>query len=238
MIALKARKLKAYKDLIAQASHFEKMNIPFAFSCLDVKTKEFKSNLRSMLDAGLSERTAIAALTTVPASILGVQSMVGTVEKGKMANLVISDKPYFDEKSTVKFVFVDGKLYDYNEAEKKGDKKDNLDKDEEHFLNAVWSFTVEIPGGSQTGTLNFFNAPSETKVILKSDNDGSEDRGDDIAIKDKNVVVKMNTEIDGSSVPIVIDITFDGKTFTGTVSLEGMGSFPINGEKKDNPKND
>ena len=82
------------------------------------------------MDNGLSADDALAALTTTPASILGISSMTGTVEKGKMANLMVSTAPYFTKDSQIKMMFVDGERFDYAVKEKKG-KKDKEAKAEE-----------------------------------------------------------------------------------------------------------
>lgn len=42
---------------------------------------------------------------------------MGTVEQGKIANLVISNRPYFHEKSKVRYVFVEGTMYQYDPAD-------------------------------------------------------------------------------------------------------------------------
>ena len=46
-----------------------------------------------MVDNGLSENGALAALTTNPANILGIKSL-GNNRKGKLANLVIFTGPF------------------------------------------------------------------------------------------------------------------------------------------------
>src|ERR1035438_221925 len=51
--------------------------------------KKFRQNLRLALDRGLSETDALAALTTVPARLCGVESQLGTIEAGKLANLTV-----------------------------------------------------------------------------------------------------------------------------------------------------
>lgn len=45
---------------------------------------------------------------------------MGTVEQGKMANLVVTEGPLFEEDSHVKYVFVDGQKFEY-----KNEAKDN-----------------------------------------------------------------------------------------------------------------
>src|SRR6185369_3999063 len=44
--------------------------------------KSFRKNLKLALDRGLSEDDALAALTTVPANLCGVEKQLGTIEKG------------------------------------------------------------------------------------------------------------------------------------------------------------
>ena len=63
--------------------------------------KVFRKNVKLALDRGLSETDALAALTTVPAKLCGVDKQLGTIEPGKIANLTIVDgKGYFDPRVT------------------------------------------------------------------------------------------------------------------------------------------
>ena len=128
-VALEKRKAEFIALYVAQASAFQKAGISFGFSTLSVKTKDILSNLRRMIKAGLTEDQALAALTTNPAQLLGLFDRMGSIDVGKVANLVISDKTYFHEKAKVRYVFVDGIMYkieakesDNSVAEKKTDK--------------------------------------------------------------------------------------------------------------------
>lgn len=74
--------------------------------------KAFRKNLKFALERGLSEDDALAALTTVPAKLCGVEKQLGTIEPGKVANLTIVDgKGYFDPEARVREVWVDGRNY-------------------------------------------------------------------------------------------------------------------------------
>ncbi len=74
--------------------------------------KSFRKNLQLALDRGLSEMDALAALTTVPAKLCGVENQLGSIEAGKLANLVIVDgKSYFDPEAKVRAVWIDGRIY-------------------------------------------------------------------------------------------------------------------------------
>ena len=74
--------------------------------------KDFRKNLRLALDRGLAETTALAALTTVPARLCGLDNLLGTIEPGKQANLTVVDgKGYFDPEAKVRAVWIDGRVY-------------------------------------------------------------------------------------------------------------------------------
>ena len=114
---------------VGQASAFQKASVPFGFSTLSVKPKDVQGNIRKMIKAGLTEDGAIAALTISAAQALGISDRLGSIDAGKIANLVISHKSYFDEKGKVTYVFIDGVLYkiepqkiDKAEGDKKPEK--------------------------------------------------------------------------------------------------------------------
>jgi hypothetical protein len=123
--ALEKRKAEAIANYTSQAATFNKAGVTFGFSTLSAKSKDVQANLRRMITAGLSEDAALAALTTSPAQLLGLSDRLGSIDVGKIANLVVSDKPYFNEKAKVRYVFVDGKLY---KVENKDPKKDDTKK--------------------------------------------------------------------------------------------------------------
>jgi hypothetical protein len=125
--ALEKRKAEFMAKYVGQAAAFQKAGMKFGFSTLSAKPANIQSNLRRMIAAGLPEDAALASLTTTPAELLGLSDRLGSVDNGKIANLVISDKPYFNEKAKVRYVFVEGTMYQF-EVKKKS--KENKDKDD------------------------------------------------------------------------------------------------------------
>lgn len=91
--------------------------------------KNFRKNLKGALERGLSEADALAALTTVPAKICGVEKSLGTIEPGKLANLTIVDGNYFQPESKVRAVWIDGR--NYHGAIEKPDSAKEKKADEE-----------------------------------------------------------------------------------------------------------
>jgi imidazolonepropionase-like amidohydrolase len=71
--------------------------------------KEFVRNAARAVKGGLPADAAVRALTINAATIAGVADRLGSIEKGKIANLVVTDGDLFDEKTTIKQVYVDGR---------------------------------------------------------------------------------------------------------------------------------
>jgi imidazolonepropionase-like amidohydrolase len=98
---------------------FTRANVMFAFSSGGLEgPKDIQKALKRATDAGLSEDAALNALTLNAARIFGVADRMGSVEKGKIANLVVTDGDFFSDKTKVKMVFVDGKRFEVHEPPK------------------------------------------------------------------------------------------------------------------------
>jgi imidazolonepropionase-like amidohydrolase len=58
---------------------------------------------------GLPKEEALKAVTLYPAQILGVGDRFGSIEVGKVANLVITDGDLLEAKTNTKYLFIDGR---------------------------------------------------------------------------------------------------------------------------------
>jgi len=86
--------------------------VPFAISSegLDAP-KDILRALKKSIDVGLKPDDAIRALTLSAAEIYGVAGRLGSIDRGKIANLTLVKGDLFDDKSKVEMVFIDGKRY-------------------------------------------------------------------------------------------------------------------------------
>ncbi len=91
------------------AAMFAKSGVKFAFYTggLDKRSDVWKG-VKKAIDAGLTPDDALRAMTLSPAEIYGVSDRMGSIEKGKIANLVITKGDLFQTGSQVKYVIVDG----------------------------------------------------------------------------------------------------------------------------------
>ncbi len=95
------------------ASVLSKAGVKFAFYTggLERPRDVFRAVKRAM-DAGLSQQDALRALTLSAAEIYGVSDRLGSIEKGKIANLVVTKGDLFGDRPQVQFVFVDGAKFE------------------------------------------------------------------------------------------------------------------------------
>ncbi len=73
--------------------------------------RDLQRAVKKAIDNGLSREDALRALTLSPAEIYGVQDRLGSIEKGKIANLVVTKGEIFDDRTKIEFVLVDGNKY-------------------------------------------------------------------------------------------------------------------------------
>ena len=102
--------LRARANAPKTAGGLDKAGVAFAFSSSGLSDpKDFVKNAAKAVQHGLSREAALRALTINAATIAGAADRVGSIEAGKIANLVVTEGDLFDEKMIIKHVFVDGK---------------------------------------------------------------------------------------------------------------------------------
>ena len=228
-MAREERKKKSIKDYEGQAAMMEKKGIKFAFTGISTKPGDIRKNLKRMMDAGLSESAALAALTTNAADQLGISKIAGTIEKGKLANLVITDKPYFEEKSAIRYVFVDGQM---NEMKKKDEKKGDIEKGAGAALAGEWKYSIEIPGQTQSGVIKI-TADVDELTIEVSSADSPEDfeEATAVSLNGSNLTFDLSIDYDGFQMELSYDLEIAENAMKGMVKAGQFGSFPLEGSR-------
>lgn len=226
--ALEKRKKEMIKNYYTQPSAFKAQGVKFGFSTLEGKSKDFKGNMMKLIANGLSEDDLLAALTTNPAEILGVSSMMGTVDNGMMANLIVTDKPYFQKESNVRYVFVDGVKYDFDVKEKKKKKSTGTGLVE---IKGKWNYTVESPQGDGSGVITITGGEGEYEGTISVSFNDSTNELQDISVDGSTLTFSFIINM-GEDATVEVSMDIDDDTFDGTLSVAEAGSFPIEGSKE------
>lgn len=119
--------LPNYRDLVlrdlapAVPGLLAKAGVKFGFFSDGIATApDLKKAIRKALDAGLSSADAVKALTLNTAEIYGLADRMGSIEKGKIANVVVSKGEIFEDKPNIQYVFIDGREFRPSEETQKG----------------------------------------------------------------------------------------------------------------------
>lgn len=185
------------------------------------EAKDIHGKLATAIERGLSPAAALAGVTTTPAQMLGLGDQLGTVEVGKIANLVVVEGDLFVAKPKIREVWIDGRRLEIKET-----KPPEIDP------AGTWSLTLDTGGGKMQVT-----------VILT----GSVDDLSGAITSQAGELPLLSAEVSGKSVDFAIDSTSMGMpgTITFQMSVSGetssgsgtspRGSFTFTGRRTEKP---
>ncbi|WP_028296382.1 amidohydrolase family protein [Olivibacter sitiensis] len=161
--------LKHWEMAPANPAYLEKAGIPFAISTVGLEsTRDFWTNLRLALDNGLSKEQALKSLTEIPATLLGVSTQLGTLEKGKIANFIVTSDSLFKEGSIIHENWVQGKKFVANQIEALDIR--GIYTSQVPDMGAV-KFTVDGKPGSYDVNIGKDGDSTKTKVTFNRNGD-------------------------------------------------------------------
>ncbi len=102
-----------YDESYARASELYKAGVKFAFSTGDASNVRLLPYHAGTAAAfGLPKDEALKGVTLYPAQIFGVDKLVGSIETGKIANLVVADGDILEQRTKIKAMFINGNQVD------------------------------------------------------------------------------------------------------------------------------
>ncbi len=105
--------LRHWDEAPENPKRLQDAGIPFAFTSATLDDPgTFLTTVRTAVERGLSADAALAALTTTPARLFGVEKQLGTLEVGKTANFIVTSGDLFAEKTIVRESWIDGTRYE------------------------------------------------------------------------------------------------------------------------------
>jgi len=203
---------------------------------------EFLPNLRTAVARGLAPDAALAALTTTPASYLGVENTHGTITQGKVANLVVSEGDLFTEQATVRDVWVEGAAYEVSRAPQSDPRGTwRIASDDEWGFEAIVRIEgplnrlrgyVDIPEGSPQRFDGVRINIASAEVVAETGRIDVRFPADDLGFQQGDFI-QIRGNADGEnfngtgSMPNGAQPQFSG-TRTETVEAEARGTMAVN----------
>ncbi len=220
---LEARRAMSRERYVANAALLHEAGLRFGVSTLGAEVKDIRKNIHEMVAAGLPEDAALAALTIDGARLLGVDRSLGSVENGKIANLVVTKGSYFDEKGEIRFVFVEGRKFEEEEKE---------EREKLGVVAGTWDLEIDSPDGPVEAVIELSVSGNEIEGRVTSSQLMRPADISDAALKGALLTFTINTSEYGA---VKASFTVSGSTLAGTVDVPGTGILDTTGTKV--PKN-
>jgi imidazolonepropionase-like amidohydrolase len=200
-----------------------KAGVKFAFYSGGITApKDILPAVKKSIDAGLSPEAALRALTLSPAEIFGVAETLGSIENGKIANLVVTDGDLFDKKTKVKIVFVDGRKYEVREILRPSDPPKG-------DITGKWKLSFTTPHGQEEATADLAMQSDGTLTGSVTSDHGTGSVFNGWVSGDK-FNFTINISLEGSSSDVVFTGTFEGTSMKGSIQAMGY-NFEFTGTK-------
>lgn len=192
------------------------------------------SNIRKSTENGLSRDAAIRALTLSAAEIFGVADRTGTLESGKIANIIVVKGDLLGTDRFVSHVFVDGKLFEPKPPANppasggNGAVRSGVGPAALANVSGSYSITIQAPGQSLSGTINFVQSGPSLTGTLTTDLGTTEIKNGRIG--PDGFSFTGTVVAGGETIDFTVRGRISGNELTGTVESP-MGSFPITGTR-------
>jgi len=100
-----------YDVLYTNAAKLQAAGVQFCISTGDdgANVRDLPYHAGMSASFGLPPVEALKSVTLYPAQILGISNQVGSLETGKIANLVITDGDLLDARTNVRYLFINGR---------------------------------------------------------------------------------------------------------------------------------
>ncbi len=236
------RTLRERANAPVAAAALNKAGVRFALqSGFIAQPRDFIANAARAIEAGLPKDEALKAMTIYPAQIFGISEQLGSIEKGKIANLFVTNGDLFNRGTLVKYVFVDGKQYEVkapttqagnqrgggpgNRGGRPGGGGGNADA-----INTAgtWSLTVKSPGGELPVTLTLKQDGDALSGEITSAQLGASPITGRLSGNAVNFTFSLNMQ--GQQAPATVQCTVDGNSIRGSISLAGQ-SYDFTGTR-------
>jgi adenine deaminase len=215
------------------AARLQQAGVRFAFqSGGATNLSDFFANAGKTVENGLPRDTAIRAMTLSSAELLGVGDRLGSIEKGKSANLAVVRGDLFGRDRFVSTVFVDGRPFEIKEpARTPAGGRGGAPAAGQPAVAQVggnYSITIQVPGQAMTGTLALvqqaavINGTMQTQLGTTPIKDGK--------VTPEGFSFAATVEFGGSTIEVFVKGTVSGNTISGTIESP-QGVVPFTGTR-------
>jgi hypothetical protein len=223
------------RTLRSNAAALVAAGIPVAIASFGASPADFRARVIASVEAGLSPDEALRALTVTPAGLLGLGTAIGTVEAGRLANLLVVDGDLFSKDGKIRWVFVEGERHEVIDRPAQGQRGGRgggggaASAAGPAVAVGEWTGNIDAQGNAMGFTLTISAEGSGVSGLLSTDMGSTrllgEQSGADITMSG------TFTTPDGE-IALTVSGTITGNQMEGTVGAGQMGSFPFTARRR------
>lgn len=190
---------------------------------------DFLANAAKVVEAGMPRDAAIRSMTLGAAELFGVSDRLGSVEAGKIANLIVIKGDIFASDRFINHVFVDGRHFEQKERPRpQGAQNGQQGAAAPTSVAGAWAVSIDIPGSPLAGTLTLNQQGTALTGSLQTQLGPA-------AIKSGRVTgdsftFTASVEFGGANIDITANGKVSGSQVTGTIDSP-QGSVPFSGRR-------
>jgi imidazolonepropionase-like amidohydrolase len=223
--------LRLRVEIPKNAARLAQAGVKFAFQSGGMQNPgDFLTNAGKAVENGLSKENALKAMTLGAAEILGVSDRLGSIEKGKIANLIVTKGDLLARDKAITHVFIDGRLFEQRPPAQRpaGPSTGTGAASNIAQVAGSWNVTIDAPGQSIAATITLQQQGSRLTGTLSSQVFGS------VPIRNAEATPEGFRFEASVNVGQQIDVSFTGKV-TGTqvsgTATTPQGAVPFSGTK-------
>ena len=222
--------LRLRAEVPKTAARLQQAGVKFAFQSGTMKNiTDYLMNAGKAIENGLNRDAAIRAMTLNAAEILGVNNQLGSIEPGKIANLVVVRGDLFAKDKTITQVFVDGRLFEPKKEERKTSAPGTTPTTgTSPNIGGSYNITIEIPGQPAQGTLSLTQQGATLTGNLQTQFGTSPLR--DGKVTTDGFTFSTTADFAGQTIEITVSGRVTGNQISGTFSAP-QGAVPFSGTK-------
>jgi hypothetical protein len=220
---------QAQRIIEGNAAALHKAGVKFALA--SGGSREFLPNVRKAVAAGLPASVALEALTIRPAELAGAGEMLGSIEAGKIANLVVSSADLLSDSARVSAVFVDGIRYPVTPTPAPRGGGDAAGAGGPLAqVGGGWTMNLTSPQGPVEITMTLTQSGASFTGTMTSAL-GTQEISEG-QITGRNLTWTSTIQIGGQSITLNYRGQVEGNRMTGSADLGSFGSATFTAERK------
>jgi imidazolonepropionase-like amidohydrolase len=225
------RVLRARAETPKGAAKLAQAGIRFAFTSGTLRPADFIANVQRAIESGLSKDEALRALTVNAAEILGASDQLGSIEVGKIANLVVTSGELLSKDAKLRYVFIDGNEVELKKPEAPANRASGARPTGAAAADPAgeWSLTVNSPQGDMHSRLSLRREGGQVLGTLNTPHGTYEIR--DAKVTGNELRFSASIQLQGDTVNAVFVATIEGDSMRGTVTIPALGTFDFSGTR-------